>query len=76
MDGEIWDPPAGDPARPGAIPAGFTGASIAALLAAARSLRPAGGDPAAEMRALAWGLHPALPAPLVGDAVEHVQARV
>ncbi|MBS7810558.1 hypothetical protein [Roseococcus pinisoli] len=76
MRGEIRDPPAGALARPGAVPVGFNGASMAALLAVARSARAAGIDPAAEVRDLAWGLHPALPAALIGDAVEHVLARI
>lgn len=68
-------PPAGDRARPGVIPAGFAEASVAALLAVARAARAAGEDPAAEVRDLAWGLHPALPASLIGDAVEYVLAQ-
>nr|WP_314075208.1 hypothetical protein [uncultured Roseococcus sp.] len=76
MDGEIRDPSAGDLARPGAVPVGFNEASTAALLAMAQAARAAGIDPAAEVRDLAWGLHPALPAALIGDAVEHVLARI
>lgn len=70
MDGALWDAPPADLAHLGYLPAGFTPSSLAAVADAARAARAAKGNPAQAAREVAWGLQPALPATLIGDAVD------
>lgn len=76
MDGEAWEPSAAGVVQPVLVPAGFTPATLEAVIHAARAARAAGRDPAAVARDVAWGQHPALPASLISDAVQHVLARI
>jgi hypothetical protein len=75
MDGENFLSPPATTVHPGPVPTGFTPLTLAAVMAAARTARAESRDPAMAAREAAWGLHPALPASLIGDAVEHVLAR-
>jgi len=76
MDGEAWDASADGVVQAGPIPAGFTAVTLEGVISAARAARAAGRDPAAVARDAAWGQHPALPASLISDAVQHVLARI
>lgn len=74
MDGAST--PANGSVRSQPIPTGFTPMTLAAVMTIAAAARAGGRDPARAARDMAWGLHPALPAALITDAVEHVLARI
>lgn len=76
MDGERFLSPSAAIVLRMLVPIGFTPPTLAAVMAAACAARADGRDPAQAAREAAWGQHPALPASLIGDAVEFVLARV